>query len=128
MSWTLVSATCKLKRFIHKEVAEMRPRVPQGKGLRSTQMEPDQHPAAIFQEFALNRWDLLYSNHSQFSYIYGRGTLCGLSVLGLGAQAAEGQQSVTERGRMRRLCKGSRDDSSEVPVALQQCHLPLPVL
>lgn len=41
MSFTVACATCKLKRFIQKEVAEMRPTVPKGKGLMSTQ------PAAV---------------------------------------------------------------------------------
>lgn len=31
-----------------------------------------------------------------------------VSSEGLGAQAAEGQQSVTERGRMRRPCEGKQ--------------------
>lgn len=47
MSFTVVSATCKLKRFILKEVAEMRPTVHEGKGLMSTHTEPDQQPAAV---------------------------------------------------------------------------------
>lgn len=122
MSWTLVSATCKLKRFIQKEVAEMRPMVPPREGAEESSDGARPTSSCYISGICSQSVRLIiFKLFSVLIHLWQSNFVWLVSSEGLGAQAAEGLQSVTERGRVRRLCKGSRDDSS---VALQPCHLP----
>lgn len=50
-AFTILGATCKLKRFILKEIMEVWQGVPQGKALMSTRMESGQQTTAQFVGF-----------------------------------------------------------------------------
>lgn len=87
----------------------MRPTVPPREG--AEEYSEGARPTAscyILGIFSLSVGLIIFELFSVLIYLWQRNFVWLVSSEGLGAQAAEGQQSVTERGRMRRPCEGKQ--------------------